>query len=162
MWRRPADAEAEESIGRASSSGEERYVEMSAQEQVVLTVSRQRLRQAHLVLRVPRHRPRRQRHRRDDASTTATASWWRRSRWRHSDQIMLVTDEASSSAARSRTSASPGRSTQGVIVFDTAEDEHVVSVEQRSARRETARTATGRNISSSSFPGRERQPESMG
>ena len=40
----------------------------------------QRLRQAHLVLRIPHHRPRRQRHRRDDASTTATASWWPRSR----------------------------------------------------------------------------------
>ena len=43
---------------------------------------RQRLRQAHLVLRVPHHRPRRQRHRRDVASTTATASWWRHSRSR--------------------------------------------------------------------------------
>ena len=42
---------------------------------------RQRLRQAHLVLRVPHHRPRRQRHRRDVASTTATASWWRHSPW---------------------------------------------------------------------------------
>ncbi len=37
---------------------------------------------------------------------------------------------ASSSAAPSPASASPGRGTQGVIVFDTAEDEKVVSVER--------------------------------
>ena len=59
-----AEAEAEEASGAIQLS-RERYVEMSAQEQFVLTVSRQRLRQAHLVVRIPDHRSRRQRHRRD-------------------------------------------------------------------------------------------------
>ena len=54
--RKPATGEA-----RCS---QERYAEMSAAEQFILTISRERLRQAHLVLRVPDHRPRRQRHRR--------------------------------------------------------------------------------------------------
>jgi DNA gyrase/topoisomerase IV subunit A len=60
-----AEADTEEA-STAIQLSSERYVEMSAQEQVVLTVLRQRLRQAHLVLRVPHHRPRRQRHRRDE------------------------------------------------------------------------------------------------
>ena len=58
-----AGTEEEEASG-AIELGEQRYVEMSAAEQFILTVSRERLRQAHLVVRVPHHRPRRQRHRR--------------------------------------------------------------------------------------------------
>ena len=54
-----------EETSNAIQLSSERYVEMSAQEQVVLTVSVNGYRQAHIVLRVPDHRPRRQRHRRD-------------------------------------------------------------------------------------------------
>jgi len=42
---------------------------------------------------------------------------------------VLVTDKGQLSAAQSRTCVSPGARDPGVIVFDTAEDEHVVSVD---------------------------------
>jgi DNA gyrase subunit A len=47
----------------------------------------------------------------------------------HSDQIMLVTDAGQLIRCPVEGIRVAGRSTQGVIVFDTAEDEHVVSVE---------------------------------
>ena len=56
--------EAEEARRRRRRSRQERYTEMSAHEQFILTLSEKRLRQAHLVLRVPDHRTRRQRHHR--------------------------------------------------------------------------------------------------
>ena len=59
----PTVVEAEESAGQIEL-GEKRYVEMSAAEQFVLTLVREGLRQAHVVLRIPDHRPRRQRHHR--------------------------------------------------------------------------------------------------
>jgi DNA gyrase subunit A len=46
-----------------------------------------------------------------------------------SDQIMLVTDKGQLIRCPVEDIRIAGRSTQGVIVFDTAEDEHVVSVE---------------------------------
>jgi DNA gyrase subunit A len=46
-----------------------------------------------------------------------------------SDQIMLVTDKGQLIRCPVEDIRVAGRSTQGVIVFDTAEDEHVVSVE---------------------------------
>ena len=46
------------------------------------------------------------------------------------DQIMLVTDGGQLIRTRVEGIRIAGRSTQGVIVFDTAEDEHVVSVER--------------------------------
>src|SRR6202043_658621 len=46
-----------------------------------------------------------------------------------SDQIMLVTDKGQLIRCPVEGFRIAGRSTQGVIVFDTAEDEHVVSVE---------------------------------
>lgn len=46
-----------------------------------------------------------------------------------SDQIMLVTDNGQLIRCPVEDIRVAGRSTQGVIVFDTAEDEHVVSVE---------------------------------
>ena len=45
------------------------------------------------------------------------------------DQIMLVTDKGQLIRCPVEGIRVAGRSTQGVIVFDTAEDEHVVSVE---------------------------------
>jgi DNA gyrase subunit A len=46
-----------------------------------------------------------------------------------SDQIMLVTDKGQLIRCPVEAIRIAGRSTQGVIVFDTAEDKHVVSVE---------------------------------
>ena len=46
-----------------------------------------------------------------------------------SDQIMLVTDKGQLIRCPVGGIRIAGRSTQGVIVFDTAQDEHVVSVE---------------------------------
>jgi DNA gyrase subunit A len=45
-----------------------------------------------------------------------------------SDQIMLVTDAGKLIRTKVEGIRIAGRSTQGVIVFDTAEDEKVVSV----------------------------------
>jgi DNA gyrase subunit A len=127
----PVDAEGEETAGETSGAiqlSQERYVEMSAQEQVVLTVSVNGYgkrtssfeyrttgrggkgivamsvnnRNGHLVASFPV----------EDA-----------------DQIMLVTDKGQLIRCPVEGIRIAGRSTQGVIVFDTAEDEHVVSVE---------------------------------
>jgi DNA gyrase subunit A len=127
----PVDAEGEEAVAEtlgAIQLSQERYVEMSAQEQVVLTVSVNGYgkrtssfeyrttgrggkgivamsvnnRNGHLVASFPV----------EDA-----------------DQIMLVTDKGQLIRCPVEGIRIAGRSTQGVIVFDTAEDEHVVSVE---------------------------------
>jgi len=123
----PADAEGEESSGSLQLS-QERYADMSAQEQVVLTVS-------------------------VNGFGKRTSSYEYRTTGRggkgivamsvnnrngklvasfpveHSDQIMLVTDKGQLIRCPVEDIRIAGRSTQGVIVFDTAEDEHVVSVE---------------------------------
>jgi DNA gyrase subunit A len=132
----PADSEAEETSAEAQgeTSGaiqlsQERYAFMSAQEQVVLTVS-------------------------INGYGKRTSSYEYRTTGRggkgivamsvnnrngplvasfpveESDQIMLVTDKGQLIRCPVEGIRIAGRSTQGVIVFDTAEDEHVVSVEQ--------------------------------
>ena len=58
------------------------------------------------------------------------ASWSPRSRSRTSDQIMLVTNGGQLIRCPVDGIRIAGRSTQGVIVFNTAEDERVVSVER--------------------------------
>jgi DNA gyrase subunit A len=122
-----AEAEAEETSG-SSELSQERYVEMSAQEQVVLTVS-------------------------VNGYGKRTSSYEYRTTGRggkgivamsvnnrngnlvasfpveEADQIMLVTDKGQLIRCPVEGIRIAGRSTQGVIVFDTAEDEHVVSVE---------------------------------
>jgi DNA gyrase subunit A len=122
-----ADAEGEESTGSLQLS-QERYAEMSAQEQVVLTVS-------------------------VNGFGKRTSSYEYRTTGRggkgivamsvnnrngklvasfpveHSDQIMLVTDKGQLIRCPVEDIRIAGRSTQGVIVFNTADDEHVVSVE---------------------------------
>jgi DNA gyrase subunit A len=122
-----AETEAEETSGTVQL-GPERYVEMSAQEQVVLTVS-------------------------VNGYGKRTSSYEYRTTGRggkgivamsvnnrngklvasfpveDSDQIMLVTDKGQLIRCPVEGIRIAGRSTQGVIVFDTAEDEHVVSVE---------------------------------
>ncbi len=123
----PADAEGEETTGSLQLA-QERYAEMSAQEQVVLTVS-------------------------VNGYGKRTSSYEYRTTGRggkgivamsvnnrngklvasfpveDSDQIMLVTDKGQLIRCPVEGIRIAGRSTQGVIVFDTAEDEHVVSVE---------------------------------
>src|SRR5579859_3154554 len=122
-----ADSEAEEASSAIQLSSE-RYVEMSAQEQVVLTVS-------------------------VNGFGKRTSSYEYRTTGRggkgivamsvnnrngklvasfpveESDQIMLVTDKGQLIRCPVEDIRIAGRSTQGVIVFDTADDEHVVSVE---------------------------------
>jgi DNA gyrase subunit A len=122
-----ADAEAEDASGSLQLS-QERYVDMSAQEQVVLTVS-------------------------VNGYGKRTSSYEYRTTGRggkgivamsvnnrngklvasfpveEADQIMLVTDKGQLIRCPVEGIRIAGRSTQGVIVFDTAEDEHVVSVE---------------------------------
>jgi DNA gyrase subunit A len=131
------EADAEEAAGAIIDSEEasgaiqlssDRYVEMSAQEQVVLTVS-------------------------VNGYGKRTSSYEYRTTGRggkgivamsvnnrngklvasfpveDSDQIMLVTDKGQLIRCPVEGIRIAGRSTQGVIVFDTAEDEHVVSVE---------------------------------
>ncbi len=123
----PSEAETEEA-STAIQLSSDRYVEMSAQEQVVLTVS-------------------------VNGYGKRTSSYEYRTTGRggkgivamsvnnrngklvasfpveHSDQIMLVTDKGQLIRCPVEDIRIAGRSTQGVIVFDTAEDEHVVSVE---------------------------------
>jgi DNA gyrase subunit A len=122
-----AEAEAEETSGSFQLS-QERYVDMSAAEQVVLTVS-------------------------VNGYGKRTSSYEYRTTGRggkgivamsvnnrngslvasfpveEADQIMLVTDKGQLIRCPVEGIRIAGRSTQGVIVFDTAEDEHVVSVE---------------------------------
>jgi DNA gyrase subunit A len=130
-----ADADAEEASSAIQLSPE-RYVEMSAQEQVVLTVS-------------------------VNGYGKRTSSYEYRTTGRggkgivamsvnnrngklvasfpveDSDQIMLVTDKGQLIRCPVEDIRIAGRSTQGVIVFDTAEDEHVVSVEHIGEETET-------------------------
>jgi DNA gyrase subunit A len=122
-----AEVEAEEASDAIQLS-QERYAEMSAAEQVVLTVS-------------------------VNGYGKRTSSYEYRTTGRggkgivamsvnnrngklvasfpveHSDQIMLVTDKGQLIRCPVEDIRIAGRSTQGVIVFDTADDEHVVSVE---------------------------------
>ncbi len=67
---------------------------VSAAEQFVLTDLRERLRQAHLVLRIPDHGPRRQGHRRHGGQRAQRARLVASFPVEESDQIMLVTTAA--------------------------------------------------------------------
>jgi DNA gyrase subunit A len=119
------DAEEASSAIQLSS---ERYVEMSAQEQVVLTVSvngfgkrtssyeyRTTGRGGKGIVAMSVN----------DRNGKLVASF----PVEESDQIMLVTDKGQLIRCPVGDIRVAGRSTQGVIVFDTADDEHVVSVE---------------------------------
>ncbi len=123
-----AGTDNEEASG-AIELGEQRYVEMSAAEQFVLTIS-------------------------ENGYGKRTSSFEYRTTGRggkgivamsvndrngklvasfpvdDSDQIMLVTDKGQLIRCPVEDIRIAGRSTQGVIVFDTADDEHVVSVER--------------------------------
>lgn len=136
-----ADTEVEETSG-SFQLAQERYVEMSAQEQVVLTVS-------------------------VNGYGKRTSSYEYRTTGRggkgivamsvnnrngnlvasfpveDADQIMLVTDKGQLIRCPVEGIRIAGRSTQGVIVFDTAEDEHVVSVEHITEEAESGNGANG-------------------
>ena len=122
-----AEAEGEETSGAIQLSSE-RYIEMSAQEQVVLTVSvngygkrtssfeyRTTGRGGKGIVAMSVN----------NRNGKLVASFPVEDR----DQIMLVTDKGQLIRCPVEGIRIAGRSTQGVIVFDTAEDEHVVSVE---------------------------------
>ena len=115
--------------------GEKRYVELSAAEQFVLTVSETRLRQALVVLRIPHHRPRRQRHRGDVARPKKTGRIVASFPVEESDQIMLVTDQGKLIRMPVAGIRIAGRSTQGVHRARHRGRRKVVSVERLSEER---------------------------
>jgi DNA gyrase subunit A len=123
-----AGTDTEEASG-AIELGEQRYVEMSAAEQFVLTISENgygkrtssfeyrttgRGGKGIVAMSV------------NDRNGKLVASF----PVEDSDQIMLVTDKGQLIRCPVEDIRIAGRSTQGVIVFDTADDEHVVSVER--------------------------------
>jgi DNA gyrase subunit A len=122
-----AGTDSEDASG-AIELGEQRYVEMSAHEQFVLTISENgygkrsssfeyrttgRGGKGIVAMSV------------NDRNGKLVASF----PVEDSDQIMLVTDNGQLIRCPVEGIRIAGRSTQGVIVFDTAADEHVVSVE---------------------------------
>ncbi len=120
-------ADAEESSG-AIELGEKRYVEMSAAEQFVLTISENGYgkRTSSYEYRTTG---------RGGKGIVAIAVTSRNGRVvasfpvEEADQIMLVTNKGQLIRCPVDGIRIAGRATQGVIVFDTAEDEKVVSVE---------------------------------
>jgi DNA gyrase subunit A len=117
-----------EDASGAIELGEQRYVEMSAGEQFVLTISENGYgkRSSSFEYRTTG---------RGGKGIVAMSVNGRNGKLvasfpvEDSDQIMLVTDKGQLIRCPVEGIRIAGRSTQGVIVFDTAEDEHVVSVE---------------------------------
>ncbi len=122
-----ASSDGEEASG-TMELGEQRYVEMSAAEQFVLTISENGYgkRSSSYEYRTTG---------RGGKGIVAMSVNERNGKLiasfpvEDSDQIMLVTDKGQLIRCPVEDIRIAGRSTQGVIVFDTAEDEHVVSVE---------------------------------
>jgi DNA gyrase subunit A len=122
-----AGTDSEDASG-AIELGEQRYVEMSASEQFVLTISENGYgkRSSSFEYRTTG---------RGGKGIVAMSVNGRNGKLvasfpvEDSDQIMLVTDKGQLIRCPVEGIRIAGRSTQGVIVFDTAEDEHVVSVE---------------------------------
>jgi DNA gyrase subunit A len=122
-----AGIDSEDASG-AIELGEQRYVEMSASEQFVLTISENGFgkRSSSFEYRTTG---------RGGKGIVAMSVNGRNGKLVASfpvedpDQIMLVTDKGQLIRCPVEGIRIAGRSTQGVIVFDTAEDEHVVSVE---------------------------------
>jgi DNA gyrase subunit A len=122
-----AGPDSEDASG-AIELGEQRYVEMSAHEQFVLTISENGFgkRSSSFEYRTTG---------RGGKGIVAMSVNGRNGKLvasfpvEDSDQIMLVTDKGQLIRCPVEGIRIAGRSTQGVIVFDTAEDEHVVSVE---------------------------------
>ncbi len=133
-----AQVETEEVTGGGIELGERRYVEMSAAEQFVLTVSEHGYgkRSSSYEYRVTGRggkgivamdvRDRNGTIRQKTGSLVASFPV------EEADQIMLVTDRGQLIRCPVNDIRIVGRATQGVIVFNTAEDERVVSVEHLS------------------------------
>jgi DNA gyrase subunit A len=123
--------DAEETGSDAIELGEQRYVEMSEAEQFVLTVSENGMgkRSSSYQYRTTG---------RGGKGIVAMSLTQKTGRLvasfpvKHDDQIMLVTDKGQLIRTGVDGIRIAGRSTQGVIVFDTADDERVVSVERLS------------------------------
>jgi DNA gyrase subunit A len=121
------EADAEESTNAVQLT-QERYVEMSAHEQVVLTVSENGYGKRTLSYEYRTTG-------RGGKGIVAMSVNERNGKLiasfpvEESDEIMLVTDGGQLIRCPVNGIRVAGRSTQGVIVFDTADGEHVVSVE---------------------------------
>jgi len=130
-------AEAEEVAG-GIELGEKRYVEMSAAEQFVLTVSergygkRSSSYEYRITGRGGKGIVAMDVRERSGAIRVKTGALVASFPVEESDQIMLVTDRGQLIRCPVNDIRIVGRATQGVIVFDTAEDERVVSVEHLS------------------------------
>jgi DNA gyrase subunit A len=140
-----AEEEAGPDSEEASGSielGEQRYVEMSAAEQFVLTISENGYgkRSSSFEYRTTG---------RGGKGIVAMSVNERNGKLvasfpvEDSDQIMLVTDKGQLIRCPVEDIRIAGRSTQGVIVFDTAEDEHVVSVEHIGEEAENGENGNG-------------------
>jgi DNA gyrase subunit A len=127
----PADAEEVTSASDTIELGEQRYVEMSEAEQFVLTISENGYgkRSSSYLYRTTG---------RGGKGIVAMAITGKTGRLvasfpvEDADQLMLVTNRGQLIRTRVEGIRLAGRSTQGVIVFDTAEGERVVSVERLS------------------------------
>jgi DNA gyrase subunit A len=131
-----------EEVSGAIELGEQRYVEMSAAEQFVLTISENGFgkRSSSFEYRTTG---------RGGKGIVAMSVNGRNGKLVASfpvedgDQIMLVTDKGQLIRCPVEDIRIAGRSTQGVIVFDTAEDEHVVSVEHIGEEAENGENGNG-------------------
>jgi DNA gyrase subunit A len=139
------DAEGEAEAAGAIELGEQRYVELSAAEQFILTISERGYgkRSSSYEYRITN---------RGGKGIVAMAIWEGKKGQEkikekigrlvgsfpveESDQVMLVTDQGKLIRTGVAGIRIAGRSTQGVIVLNTAEDERVVSVERLSEEEE--------------------------
>jgi DNA gyrase subunit A len=133
----PEAEEAQESaLGDTIELGEQRYVEMSAAEQFVLTISERGFgkRSSSYEYRITGRGGKgivaMDVRERDGSIRKKTGKLIASFPVEEQDQIMLVTNGGQLIRTRVDGIRIAGRSTQGVIVFDTAEDERVVSVER--------------------------------
>src|SRR6266536_1363198 len=132
----PLDAEETQVSADTIELGEQRYVEMSAAEQFVLTISERGFgkRSSSYEYRITGRGGKgivaMDVRERDGSIRKKTGRVVASFPVEDEDQIMLVTDGGQLIRTRVEGIRIAGRSTQGVIVFDTAEGERVVSVER--------------------------------
>ena len=130
------DAEEAQDSADTIELGEQRYVEMSAAEQFVLTISERGYgkRSSSYEYRVTGRGGKgivaMDVRERDGSTRKKTGKLIASFPVEDEDQLMLVTDGGQLIRTRVEGIRIAGRSTQGVIVFDTAEGERVVSVER--------------------------------
>ena len=129
--RPPPDEEERGAPATRSASRLERIAELGAAEQFILTVSVRGLRQAHLGLRLPPHRPRRAGPDRPRPDQARRPSGRLLPGGGDADEILLVTDQGQLIRVHGRSQVRIDRPQHpGVIIFRTADNEHVVSVER--------------------------------